>query len=59
MVRKKRDKAALACLIAAIDRDNPTHSLSNENSFSGTDPLIDVTDALFAPFADALRALLA
>ncbi len=56
---EKRDKAALACLIAAIDRDNPTHALSNENSFGGTTPLIDVTDPIFTPFAEALRALLA
>lgn len=56
---EKQDKAALACLIAAIDRDNPTHALSNENSFGGTTPLIDVTDPIFTPFAEALRALLA
>ncbi len=54
---ENRSKAMLACLIAAIRPGNPTQTLSG--AFSGTAPLIDVTDSHFKPFADALRALLA
>lgn len=57
--REKQDKAALACLVAAIDRTNPTRALRNDDTFSGSAPLIDVTAPLFTPFADALAALLA
>ena len=53
---EKRDKAALACLTAGIDRSNPTRAL--KMTFSGTPPLIDVTDPRFTPFATVLGALL-
>jgi hypothetical protein len=54
---ERRAKAALACVVAAISHDNPTRSLAW--SFAGDAPLVDVTDAAFAPLAASLRCLLA
>lgn len=54
---EKRDKAALACFLAAIERDNPTMTLARV--FSGSSPLIDLADTIFTPFADGLASLLA
>ena len=55
---ENRMKAMLACLIAAIAPNNPTQTLGGAFHSNRHLPLIDVTDPLFNPFADALAALL-
>ena len=55
---ENRKKAMLACLIAAIAPTNPTQTLGGAFHSNRHPPLIDVTDPLFNPFADALAALL-
>jgi hypothetical protein len=55
--REKQHKATLACLVAAIKRENPTMTIAN--AFSGSSPLVDVTAPIFTPFADAFSVLLA
>jgi hypothetical protein len=54
--REKQDKAELACLIAAIERTNPTMTIAR--AFEGSSPLVDVTDAIFTAFSDSLASLL-
>jgi hypothetical protein len=53
---EKHDKAGLACLIAAIERRDPTMTLAR--AFSGRVPTVDVKEPTFAPFAEALSVLL-
>jgi len=55
--REKHDKAALACAVAALQRDEPALTLTR--AFTGGRPLVDVLHETFTPFADALAALLA
>jgi hypothetical protein len=55
--KEKQDKAALACLVAAIEPKDPTMTIAR--AFSGSSPLVDVTDPIFTPFADALTGILA